>query len=72
MKEHMPQKLIRKLAQAIQQKKQSGQPQPSLVALQHQVGNRAIQRLLAQRSGAGAFDLDEQTAGRINRARGGG
>ncbi|MEZ4868518.1 MAG: DUF4157 domain-containing protein [Caldilineaceae bacterium] len=36
------------------------------------LGNRAIQRLLAQRSGDGAFDLDEATAGRINGARGGG
>ena len=37
------------------------------------LGNAAIQRLLAQRSGGdGAFDLDEQTASRINSARGGG
>lgn len=38
----------------------------------NQMGNGAIQRLLAQRSGDGAFDLDDATAGRINRARGGG
>jgi len=36
------------------------------------LSNRAIQRLLAQRSGDGTFDLDDATAGRINRARGGG
>ncbi|MEZ4728412.1 MAG: DUF4157 domain-containing protein [Caldilineaceae bacterium] len=43
-----------------------------LPAIGH-LGNRAIQRLLAQRSGGdGAFDLDDATTGRINRARGGG
>lgn len=50
-------------------------PPPEVAALhglQQQVGNRAVQRLLAQRSGEGAFDLDDQTAGRINAARGGG
>jgi hypothetical protein len=36
------------------------------------LGNSAIQRLLAQRSGDGAFDLDDATASRINAARGGG
>jgi hypothetical protein len=44
----------------------------SLASLQHQVGNRAVQRLLAQRSGEGPFDLDDETAGRINSQRGGG
>jgi hypothetical protein len=46
--------------------------QTGLLKLQQQVGNRAVQRLLAQRSGDGGFDLDDQTAGRINQARGGG
>lgn len=36
------------------------------------LGNRTIQRLLVQRSGDGAFDLDDATASRINRARGSG
>ncbi len=36
------------------------------------LSNRTIQRLLAQRSGDGAFELDDATAGRINSARGGG
>lgn len=46
---------------------------PTLSALQNHLGNAAIQRLLAQRSGGdGAFDLDEATAGRINAARSGG
>jgi hypothetical protein len=40
--------------------------------LQQQVGNRAVQRLLAQRSADGSFELDDATANRINRARGGG
>lgn len=49
----------------------------ALHGLQQQVGNRAVQRLLAQRAsggaaGDGAFDLDDQTAGRINAQRGGG
>lgn len=50
-------------------------PAPNLPTLGH-LSNRAIQRLLAQRNsnngGDGAFDLDDATAGRINRARGGG
>lgn len=47
--------------------------QPGLAGLQQLVGNRAVQRLLAQRSGSGAaFELDDKTAGRINRERGGG
>jgi hypothetical protein len=42
--------------------------------LQRKIGNRAVQRLVGpQRSGGGgAFELDEATAGRINRERGGG
>jgi hypothetical protein len=43
-----------------------------LLTLQNQVGNAAVQRLLAQRSADGAYELDDETAGRINRARGGG
>jgi hypothetical protein len=44
----------------------------SISALQNQVGNRAVQRLLVQRSGEGAFELDDDTAGRINQQRGSG
>ena len=42
--------------------------------LQDQVGNRAAQRLLGplQRRGEGPFELDEETATRINQERGGG
>jgi hypothetical protein len=40
--------------------------------LQQLVGNRAVQRLLAQRSADGSFELDDDTASRINQARGGG
>lgn len=43
-----------------------------LAQLQNQVGNRAVQRMLAQRSGDGAFELDDGTAGRINQVRGQG
>lgn len=44
----------------------------TLPFFQQQIGNRAVQRLLAQRSGDGPFDLDDETANRINRERGGG
>ena len=44
----------------------------ALTQLQRQIGNRAVQRLLAQRAGDGAFELDEATQARINRERGGG
>jgi hypothetical protein len=63
------------------QSQTSEKPQPAgpergaaeVLNLQHQVGNRAVQRLLAQRSGGeGSFELDEPTTERINQARGGG
>jgi len=46
----------------------------NLANLQQQVGNRAVQLLVAQRSGGGqdAYTLDERTAGRIKQERGGG
>jgi hypothetical protein len=47
-------------------------PKNPIASLQQQVGNMAVQRLLAQRSGDGAAELDEGTASRINHARGGG
>ena len=43
-----------------------------LATLQRQIGNRAVQRLLAQRSGIGPFEIDDQTEARINRERGTG
>ena len=43
-----------------------------LASLQQTVGNRAVQRLIAQRKGDGAFALDDETADRIGGARGGG
>lgn len=46
--------------------------EPPLTALQNQIGNQAIQRLLAQRSGEGPSEVDDETASRINSARGGG
>jgi hypothetical protein len=51
---------------------QVGNEKFTFTALQQQIGNRAIQRLLAQRSGNGPFDLDDETAERINRERGSG
>lgn len=44
----------------------------AVLTLQQKVGNQAVQRLLAQRKGEEGFDLDSDTAGRINQARGGG
>jgi hypothetical protein len=43
-----------------------------LAVLQQRVGNQAVQRLLVQRSGQSSLELDEETAGRINRERSGG
>lgn len=43
-----------------------------LAALQQRLGNRGVQRLLTQRSGDGSFELDDDTADRINKARSGG
>ena len=47
-------------------------PAPTLVDLQQQVGNRAVQRLIAQRSGQVSSELDDVTANQINNQRGGG
>ena len=45
---------------------------PALTSLQQQIGNRAVQRVLAQRAGDGSFELDDATAARIKGRRGGG
>ena len=44
----------------------------SVTGLQQMIGNRAVQRFLAQRSGDGSFGLDDDTANRINHERSGG
>ncbi|UCC86429.1 MAG: DUF4157 domain-containing protein [Anaerolineales bacterium] len=44
----------------------------SVLRLQRLVGNQAVQRLLQRQAGGQGFDLDDETAGRINQARGGG
>jgi uncharacterized protein DUF4157 len=49
-----------------------GRVEAALSTFQQQIGNRAVQRLLAQRSGDGPSDVDDETADRINRERGGG
>jgi len=43
-----------------------------MAGLQQRIGNRAVQRLIAQRSGDSGFDLDDETAARIGRERGSG
>jgi hypothetical protein len=45
---------------------------PNLSALQQKIGNRAIQRLLTQRSEDGSTELNEDTASRVNQERSGG
>lgn len=48
-------------------------PAHPLQELQRTVGNRGVQRLLAQRKGGdGLFEVDDEIAGRISRERGGG
>jgi hypothetical protein len=44
----------------------------AILRLQQQAGNRAVQRLFQREGGGEGFELDDATAGRINRARGGG
>jgi hypothetical protein len=44
----------------------------SLMALQHQIGNRAVQRLFVQRSSQEPTELDDDTEDRINRERSSG
>jgi hypothetical protein len=43
-----------------------------MAGLHHTIGNQAVQRLIAQRNGPGPTELDQETAGRIDRARSGG
>lgn len=71
-KEQMQQRTQLKPAHSRQTAKPKPQPESPMVSLQNQLGNGAVQRFLAQRSGDGAFDLEDDTAGRINRLRGGG
>jgi hypothetical protein len=48
-------------------------PSPEIVArMQQTVGNAAVQRFLAQRSGSGPTELDDDTAAAINSQRGSG
>lgn len=50
----------------------SSEAASTLDSLQQSIGNRAVQRLIAQRSGDGSFALDDETEDRIDRERGGG
>jgi len=45
---------------------------PGMAGLHRAIGNQGVQRLIAQRNGQGPTELDEETAGRIDRARSGG
>jgi hypothetical protein len=44
----------------------------TVTGLQQIIGNRAVQRMLVQRSGDGNFELDDDTANHINRERSSG
>lgn len=59
-------------AKRAEQPGRKASPIRPLVHLQQQVGNRAVQRLLAQRSADGPAQVEDETAERINRQRGGG
>ncbi len=47
-------------------------PEASMADLQKIIGNRAVQRLIAQRAGDDSYELDDKTAGNIDQERGGG
>jgi hypothetical protein len=55
-----------------QQPRVDDHPSGGLTELQQKVGNQAVQRLIAQRNAAGDYEVDDETAARINQARGGG
>jgi hypothetical protein len=65
------QKRVHRQKKAKPDKKRSADPAEvhGLTSLQQRVGNQAVQRLLAQRSGEGSVELDEGAAKRINRER---
>jgi hypothetical protein len=63
--------LIHKREPQQPKQREDGSTKALLTGLQKQVGNRAVQRLV-QRSGDGSFELDDDTASRINRERGSG
>ena len=74
-KERMPEesKVLKPKQAEVEQESVDPRPDATgITGLQQSIGNRAVQRLLAQRSADGAFELDDATAGRINQARGGG
>jgi len=62
----------RKPEERAHNKEQPGEGRAPLSRLQQTVGNRAVQRLIAQRKQDGPSELDEDTAARINQQRGGG
>lgn len=72
--------MTKQLVTLVKQQKRNAKlyVKPQATVLSHSptaghLGNRALQRLLAQRSGGGGdFDLDDATATRINRSRGSG
>ena len=51
---------------------ESSPGQGGLASLHHHLGNRGVQRLLAQRSDQAPAEMDDETADRIRRARAGG
>ena len=55
-----------------EQTQHASNPDGALVNLQKLVGNRAVQRLINQQNSEQSFELDEDTATRLEKERGGG
>jgi hypothetical protein len=76
MMEHLSEKepTRRRPPEADEELPDSAAEHSPMSSLQDQIGNRAAQRLLGplQRQSEGPFELDEETAARINQERGGG
>ncbi len=72
LEEPIARKHFKRQSQDLSNQQQIDSSVTPIITLQNQVGNGAVQRLLAQRSGDGPTELDDDTATRINSARGGG
>jgi len=74
----MPKERIQKISKLPRRRSRRGPAGGNTAAgsqienLQHRLGNRAVQRMIVQRSGVGPAELDDETAARINRERSGG
>lgn len=67
-----PQKPNLRKTDSMQAEKHRSTEGKGVSALQQKIGNRAVQRLIAQRSGDGPTRIDEEVTQRIQQARSGG